>query len=200
MTDGRVTTSNDDAQPAAESLREILRERAMVLSEIPAQEESGKKISVLSFCLAEELYGVELSHLTETRQSISLRHIPRGPSYLAGIVNLRGEFLPVIDLCPILGLAQQKFGKNIPALLILSLQGNKLALAAERAEDILTFPMKELKPPPISLEAERGLFIKGELLVNNRPLSLLDVEKLLQELRLAGENPNANPSTEGEMR
>ncbi len=188
MTDKQTTISMDDSQPARENLREILRERALVLSEIPAKEESGEKISVLSFRLAEELYGIELGYLTETRQSVPLRHIPCAPSYLVGVINLRGELLPAVDLCPILGLPQQELGKIVPALLILSLKGNKLALAAERAEDILTFPLKELKSPPVSLEPERAPFIRGELLVNNRPLSLLDVEKLLQDLRLAGKN------------
>lgn len=177
----------DEAQSKTESLQEILEERARILSEVPAAEDSGEKISILSFQLYEELYGVELGYLTETRQSVSIRHVPCAPSHLIGIINLRGELLPVVDLCPILGLPQQPPRKIIPALLVLSLRGNKLALVADQARDILTFPKKEIKPTPLSLEPERALFIRGELLVENRPISLLDVEKLLQDQRFTGE-------------
>lgn len=186
MIDSERNISTNDAEATA-NLHEILRERARVLSEVPASEESGKRISVLSFRLAEELYGIELGYLTETRQSVLLRHIPCAAPYLAGLINLRGELLPVVDLCPILGLAEQKFSNIVPALLILSFQGNKLAVATERAEDILTFPLKELKPPPLSLDPERAVFIKGELLINNRPLSLLNMERLQQDTRFTGD-------------
>lgn len=177
----------DEAQTKADSLQEIFEERAKILSEVPAPEESGEKISILSFQLYEELYGVELGYLTETRQSVAIRHVPCAPSHLVGIINLRGELLPVVDLCPILGLPQRPPQKMIPALLVLSLKGAKLALMADQARDILTFPKKELQPTPLSLEAERALFIRGELLVENRPISLLDVERLLQDPRLTGE-------------
>lgn len=177
----------DEAQTNGESLHDLLEERANILSEVPATEESGEKISILSFQLYEELYGVELGYLTETRQTVSVRHVPCAPSHLVGIINLRGELLPVVDLCPILGLPQQPPRKIIPALLVLSLKGNKLALVADQARDILTFPKKEIKPIPLSLEPERAVFIRGELLVENRPISLLDVDKLLQDPRLTGE-------------
>ena len=177
----------DEAQTRDDSLREILKERARILGEVPDSEDSGEKISILSFQLYEELYGVELGYLTETRQSASVRMVPRAASHLVGIINLRGELLPVVDLCPILGLPQQPLRKIVPALLVLSFKGNKLALVADRAKDILTFHKKDIKPPPLSLDPERALFVRGVLLVENRPLTLLDVEKLLQDPRLSGE-------------
>ena len=187
MSNEEVTISIDAAQSGEQSLREILQARARILSEVPASEEKGGNISILSFQLGAELYGIELVYLTETRQSVPLRHVPCAPSHLAGIMSLRGELLPAVDLRPILGLPQQEPPKIAPALLILSLKGNKLAVVVDQAQDILTFPVKELRPPPLSLEPERALLIAGELLVKARPLSLIHVEKLFQEPRLAGE-------------
>jgi len=180
-------SSREEPQAGADGLQEILRERARILSEVPALEESGEKISVLSFQLREELYAVELVALTEMRRAVPLRHLPSAPPHLVGIINLRGELLPAVDLCPILGLPQHEWREVAPALLILSSKGNKLALVVDEARDILTFPLKELKPPPLSLEQERILFLRGELLLDDRPISLLDVEKLLQDPRLTGE-------------
>lgn len=179
--------SRGEAQDGEKDLQQILRERARILSEVPASEEEGEKIAILSFRLKEELYGVELTMLTEMRRSVPLRQLPSAPAHLVGIINLRGELLPVVDLSPILGLPQQEWREVAPALLILSFKGNKLALVVDQAKDILTFPLKELKPPPLSLEQERILFIRGELLLENHPVSLLDVEKLLQDPRLTGE-------------
>jgi len=177
----------DEAQTRVAALQQIFHDRARVLSEIPAPDESGEKISILAFQLREELYGIEVGYLTETRQSVPLRRLPWAPSHLCGIVNQRGELLPAIDLCPILGLPPQETPKVAPALLVLSLKEDKLAFVVDWAQDILTFPLKQLKPPPLSLEPEHALFVKGELLAGDRPLTLLDVEKLLQDPRLTGE-------------
>lgn len=182
-----MATLMDETQPEEQSLQEILRQRARILSEVPTPEESGEKISILSFQLGEELYGIELGFLTETRQSVPLRHLPCSLTHLVGIINLRGELLPVVDLCPLLGVPQQQRPRIVPALLILAHKGNKFALVVDRTRDILTFPLKELKPPPLSLEPEHALFIRGELLVENRPLSLLDVEKVFEDPRFAEE-------------
>jgi purine-binding chemotaxis protein CheW len=176
----------DGGENGREDFAELLRERARILSEVPAPEESGEKISALSFVLSGELYGVELKYLAETRQATPLRRLPSAPPHLAGLMNLRGELVPVVDLGPVVGLGQREMAALLPAILVLSLQGNKLALAVDQAQDILTFPAKELQPPPLSLEPERALFIRGVYLTERRLLSLLDVEKIVADLRFAG--------------
>ena len=188
MDDRNVTVVMEGAQTHQQYLRETLRERARILSEVPVAEESGEKISALSFQLGGELYGVELRYLAETRQSASLRRLPCAPLHLAGMMNLRGELVPVVDLGPILGLGQRAIPAMVTAVLVLSMQGNKLALAVDRAKDIVAFAAKDLQPPPLSLEPERAIFIRGEYLVNHRPLSLLDVEKIVADSRFAGQN------------
>jgi len=90
----------------------------------------------------------------------------------------------VIDLCPILGLPQKEWNKIVPTLLVLGLKENKWAVVVDSARDILTFSTKEIMPPPLSLDPERAAFIRGELLLENRPLSLLDMERLQQDPRL----------------
>jgi len=169
-----------------ENFAALLRERARILSEVPAADESGEKISALSFVLSGELYGVELKHLAETRQATPLRRLPAAPPHLAGLMNLRGELLPVIDLGPILGLGQREMAMLLPAVLVLSFHGDKLALAVDQARDILTFPAKELQPPPVSLDPEHALFVRGEYLKERRLLTLLDVEKIVADPRFAG--------------
>ena len=79
-----------NSQAGEDNLQELFQERAKVLREVPLAEEAGEKISILSFQLGEEVYGVELRDLTETRQSVPLRLLPSAPPHLAGIVNLRG--------------------------------------------------------------------------------------------------------------
>ena len=170
-----------------EDFRALLKERARILSEVPAAEDSGEKIAALSFQLAGETYGIELKYLAETRRSTPLRRLPGVLPHLAGAMNLRGELIPVVDLGPILGLGRREIPATVAAVLVLSVDGNKLALAVDQFKDILTFAAKELQPPPVSLEPERSIFIRGEYLIDGGLLNLLAVEKILADPRLSGQ-------------
>lgn len=186
MDDTNISLVTDDGAIEREDLRALFRERARILSEVPAPEESGEKISALSFELGGELYGIELKHLAETRRGTPLRRLPCAPPHLAGVMNLRGELVPVIDLGPIVGLGQKEIPATLSAVLVLSVQASKLALAVDRVKDIVTFAAKELQPPPLSLELERAIFIRGEYLIDRLALSLLDMEKIVADSRFAG--------------
>jgi len=186
MDDRKITVVADGGAIEQEDLRELFRERARTLSEVPVPEESGEKIAALSFELGGEIFAVELKHLAETRRATPLRRVPGAPSHLAGVMNLRGELVPVIDLGPILGLGQKEIPATLSSVLILSVQASKLALAVDRVKDIVTFAVKELKPPPLSLEPERAIFIRGEYLIDRLALSLLDMEKIVADSRFAG--------------
>jgi chemotaxis signal transduction protein len=98
-------------------------------------------------------------------------------------MNLRGELVPVIDLGPIVGLGQKEIPATLSSVLVLSVQASKLALAVDRVKDIVTFAVTELKPPPLSLEPERAIFIRGEYLIDRLALSLLDMEKIVADSR-----------------
>ena len=171
----------------ADELSELWRERARILAEVPPVEETGEQLAVLSFQLGEELYGVELKCLSETRRSVRVRRLPGAPRHLLGAANLRGELVPVVDLCPVLGLPQREMGPVLPCLLILAQQRDKLALAVDRTKEIVAFPAKDIQPPPLSLDPDRALFVRGEILVDQRLLILLDIEKIAADPRVAGQ-------------
>ena len=76
MDDRNITVVADGGAIEQEDLRELFRERARILSEVPAPEESGEKIAALSFELGGEIFGIELKHLAETRRATPLRRLP----------------------------------------------------------------------------------------------------------------------------
>src|SRR5258706_2063456 len=177
-----------EAEPAGrEDLSGLFRERARILSEVPPEEPGGEKVAALSFQLAGEVYGVELKYLAETRRDAPLRRLPGVVPHLAGVMNLRGELIPVVDLRLVLGLGRSEAGALAAALLVLSLKRSKLALAVDRTPDILNLPAKDLQPPPVLLDSERAIFIRGVHLTDGRLMNLLDVEKIIADPRFAGE-------------
>jgi len=186
MQDRARPTAFETLSPEAETLKQVFQERAKRLSEVPDKEEAGDQLSLLSFMLGEELYGVELKYLVETRQSVTFRRVPSAPPHVAGITNLRGELLAVADFCPILGLPRRDWTQSSSALLVLASRGNSFALLVDRALDILSFPLNQLQPSPVTLEAEEKSFAQGILLLEDWPLTLIDMESIFLDSRISG--------------
>lgn len=92
-------------EPWQRRLLEVLREdEQSALSGIPDRQEPPKLMEVLSVRIGAERYGLRIGHVAEILLPRPLTPVPRTPSYLLGVLSLRGAVLPVLDLALYLGL------------------------------------------------------------------------------------------------
>ncbi|MCX6023653.1 MAG: chemotaxis protein CheW [Chloroflexi bacterium] len=82
----------------------ILRERARLLAQTPPQEGAAVETPMLLFRLGAEQYAVELALLRAVQPSDGITAVPGAPSSIAGILNVRGEIVTVLDLATALNL------------------------------------------------------------------------------------------------
>ena len=92
---------NESSEPGIE---QTLRARARRLAQVPSQTNSDAMIEVLSVRLGAEQYAVELSFLRAVLRPAGLTPVPCTPPHVAGVLNLRGELISVLDLPVVLGL------------------------------------------------------------------------------------------------
>jgi purine-binding chemotaxis protein CheW len=91
-------------QLAPEVVQEILERRAAQLAEVPLQEEEGERIELALIRLGSEIYGLEVRYVFDIRPVEQITRVPRVPDWVAGVVNLRGRILSVLDLQRFFGL------------------------------------------------------------------------------------------------
>jgi purine-binding chemotaxis protein CheW len=99
-----TTQAGDDNEADAAALR-ILEERAAQLAHNP-ETMSDAGLDVMLFRLGDEQYGVEMSALRATQPARGLTPVPSTPPHIAGVINVRGEIVTVLDLASILGLVR----------------------------------------------------------------------------------------------
>ena len=80
-------------------------------AKVEVDNEIGVKLEgkYLTFALANERYGLEILKVQEIIGAIKITHVPKSPSYLKGVINLRGKIIPVIDLRLKLGLPEKDY-------------------------------------------------------------------------------------------
>ncbi len=159
----------------------VLRERAQGLArnaENPPDVES--LVEVLEFRLAQECYAIETSYVEEVHPLRDLTPLPCTPSFVVGIVNVRGRILPVLDLKKFFDLPEKGLTDLHRIILI---RGNDLefGLLADVIVGVCAISIDKLQPSLLTLTGIRSDYLRG---VTAERLVILDVARILADPRL----------------
>ena len=133
----------------------------------------------LFFNVGEWIFGLNVKHILELKNKEDITKIPRSPGFLAGIVEKRGNIIPIIDTNKLFSLG---LNEELKKLVILEYEKNKtLGLLADKLLGIYSLSKEEIMPLSASFEeAEVARFIEATTKIENKAAFLLKPEKLLR--------------------
>jgi purine-binding chemotaxis protein CheW len=137
-----------------------------------------QEIQIACFCLGEDIYAVDIMRIKEIIRPQKLTSLPSSPHFVDGVLNLRGTVVPVIDL-------RKRF--ELPArdaslstrLLIVKVGRQSLGLVVDDVTEVITVPVKDVKPPPQVASGVGGEYLVGVCLVRDSLIMLLNLDKIL---------------------
>ena len=142
----------------------------------------------VTFCLAEELFGVEVSRTREILSVISVTSVPQTPDYMLGVINLRGQVVPVIDMRLKLGLSAADETQDTCIIVVeVLVDGEPIVVGAlaDAVREVLEIKSDAIEPPPRLGTRLNTEFIKGMGKVAEEFLILLDIDKIFNSDELA---------------
>lgn len=136
----------------------------------------------LTFMLGGEMFAVVIVNVKEIIEFGALTEIPMMPSFIRGVINLRGAVVPVIDLsCRFGGKATQVARRT--CIVIIEMrdgeQKQDVGVMVDAVSEVLEIADAEIEPPPAFGARIRTDFIAGMGKVNGRFVILLDVNRVL---------------------
>jgi purine-binding chemotaxis protein CheW len=140
-------------------------------------EETGQ---YLTFSLADELFAVGILVIKEIIQFGQLTTVPLMPSYIRGVINLRGAVVPVIDLRARLGRGSAPVGKRTCIVIIEVVhesESHDIGIMVDAVSAVIDIPADQIEPPPAFGSKIRTDFIEGMGKVNDRFVIILDVTR-----------------------
>jgi len=156
----------------------ILRGRAQALARVPPQGQAEEGVlDVLEFRLASERYAVESRYVQEVQPLKDLTPLPCTPSFVLGIVNVRGRILPVIDIKKLFGLAEQGL-TDLHRIVLIRGHGLELGLLADVIVGTRSLRADGLQPSLPTLTGIRADYLRG---VNEERLVVLDLDRILTD-------------------
>ncbi len=135
------------------------------------------------FSLGDQRYGLALDCVLEVQQIVAMSAAPEGALGVMGLVNLRGDVVPAVDLATLLGLPSAEKGLDAPMLFVSGDEGSVVAFVVDAVHDVSHLPAEWLKPTPAShpLASAMRAVACGE---DDGLVYLLEAEPLLGRLRL----------------
>lgn len=130
------------------------------------------------FRLSDESYGVDIDHVENIEKHTSITRVPYTKGYISGIINLRGNIIPVIDVRKRLGIESKSEDKD-SRIMIVNVDELKVGMLVDSSSEVLQLSKKQIEPAPKSIGSEDG-YISQVGKDNGRIIMLVDLKKLLE--------------------
>jgi len=149
-----------------------------------SMENAGPNIQFLTFSVDKNEYGVNIMRVMEIRGWSDTTDLPNTPEFMRGVINLRGQVIPIFDL-------RSRFGhgftnaneKNV--VIVMAVGDRTIGILVDAVSDILTTTEDEIREAPSS--SETGIddnYLNGLISVDKKLVILLDIDYLFDDQSL----------------
>jgi purine-binding chemotaxis protein CheW len=145
--DGAPPASAVGDPPIGDLAERVLRARAQRLAEVPPQDEIRAWVDVLVFRVREERYAFKAALLRMVHRGAGLTPVPCTPPFVAGMLNVRGEVLTVLDLGVALGLHGAASPDDTSSILLAECAGVRVGLLVDEVIGMQPLALDAMDPP-----------------------------------------------------
>lgn len=135
---------------------------------------------LITFRLGEQSFGVDIMAVREIRAWSPTTRLPHVPSYVVGVVNLRGTVLPVMDLAARLGW-EPTTPTDRHVIIVAQIAGQLRGLIVDAVSDIVTAQDEDIQSPPSAGSDAVVPFLEGLVAQEDRMVMVLDLAALTAE-------------------
>ena len=148
------------------------------------EKKTGSRHRYLTFFLKEELYGIGIERVEEIIAMMKITAVPKTPEYVRGVMNLRGNIIPVVDM-------RKKFDMPIQeenmytAIVIVAIEGTSIGFIVDTVEEVTQISEESISEAPRFGSGIDTSFISQMAQQNEKVIMLLDLAKIFDMQELA---------------
>jgi purine-binding chemotaxis protein CheW len=135
-------------------------------------------IQLVTFSIGEEEFGVDILKVQEIIRMMEITKVPKAPDFVEGVINLRGNVIPIVDLRKRFGLETRDRDKNTRTIVI-EINNMIVGFIVDAVSEVLRIPADTVEPPPPVVAGLEAEYISGVGKLEDRLLILLDLDRLL---------------------
>jgi purine-binding chemotaxis protein CheW len=151
-------------------------------------------VQLTTFYIDKNLYGIEVMSIQEVTGNPKIVPVPLSPSFVLGMINLRGQIATALGLRTLFGHAEE-LGKEKMSV-VCKVDGNLVSLIVDSIGEVVEVENKQFESPPETIPVRTRKFLGGICKMEGQLLSVIDLGKLFKELshsNQSAENIGENP-------
>jgi len=142
------------------------------------QTDASGSMQLVSFSLAQEEYGIEITKVQEIILMGEITRVPQTPSYIKGLINLRSTVIPIVDLRLRFGLAEEE-QTDETRIMVVNVSGKTIGIIVDSVSEVLRVTDDQIAPPPPTVAGLGQEYLTGLVKLDARLLIMLDIDKIL---------------------
>jgi purine-binding chemotaxis protein CheW len=135
-------------------------------------------LQLVTFHVAREEFAVDILDVREINRMMEITRVPQAPEFVEGVINLRGQVIPVVDLRKRFGLEAEERDKNT-RIVVVELGSKVVGFLVDSVSEVLRVSTSLVEPPPALASGIEADYIRGVVKLEDRLLVLLDLHRLL---------------------
>ena len=164
-----------------------LTKESEVHDELFLEDEDGENMQnnkYLLFNIGEEVYGIDIANVTEIIEMQKITDVPDMPTFIKGVINLRGRVIPVMDLRLRFGMNERDYDDRT-CVIIVKIEDTSMGFIVDTVAEVHDIVETNIEPPPtFKSDTDRNHYISGLGKVNDRVTILIDAHRLLHDKEL----------------
>jgi purine-binding chemotaxis protein CheW len=132
----------------------------------------------LTFIVGSEIYGIEILKVQEIIGMMNVTKFPKAPYYVRGVINLRGNVIPVIEL-------RKKFDMDViedtekTCIIVIQLEKLREGIIVDEVREVIDISEQNIETPPQFGIDDDMNFVKGVGKIDEKVIILLDIDRLI---------------------
>ena len=145
--------------------------------------EDTQKDNYLTFLVEDEQYGVEIQYVTEIIGLQKISQVPRQPSCVRGIINLRGKIIPTIDIRLRFNMCEREYDDRT-CIIVLDIHSTGIGIIVDRVSEVVTIEESLMSNPPDIMQGNTAQIMKGIGQIGNDVVMILSTENIVSKEEL----------------
>ena len=142
--------------------------------------EESREVQLVAFMLEDEEFAVDIHKVREVIKLPEITPLPRSVDFIEGVINLRGDIIPVVDLCKRFSLHRPEERDEQSRIIIVEIDGSgEIGLIVDAVSEVLRISEDVIHPPPTNVSGARAELIQGVGRLDNRLIIILNLQEIL---------------------
>lgn len=130
--------------------------------------------------LGEEQYGIDIKLISNIVRMQKITRVPKVPAYIKGVINLRGEVIPVISLRLKMGLSDDEITKKTRIIILTLEQHESIGVLVDEVKEVVTLDEEHVERVSYDKD-DKAKFLSGVGKYDDKLISLLEINAVLAE-------------------